>query len=251
MATYLPIVTFHAIDDRPAVISFSPGLFERSMAQLHKCGYRAVSLVEVIKCVQLSIPFPERALAITFDDGYQSVYQQAFPVLQRYGFSATIFLTVGKDRSAKASDRLPHMGERSMLSWGEIREMQQCGIEFGAHTITHPDLTRLSPKLAENEICDSKAIIENALSAPVASFAYPYGRYDDCCREIVSHHFLGACSDRLGLVGTNADLYAMERVDTYYLRSEKLLSLMPSVLFPLYVKARNIPRRIRRAVRVA
>jgi peptidoglycan/xylan/chitin deacetylase (PgdA/CDA1 family) len=138
-----------------------------------------------------------------------------------------------------------------MLSWGEIREMRRSGIEFGAHTLTHPDLTRLSVKLAESEICDSKAIIEDALSTPSASFAYPYGPYDIRCREIVSPHFVCACSAQLGLVHASTDLYAVVRVDAYYLRTENLFSLMSSALFPLYIKARSIPRRMRRAIQVA
>jgi peptidoglycan/xylan/chitin deacetylase (PgdA/CDA1 family) len=250
LASYLPILTFHALDDRPSVISFTPQLFERGMARLHGAGCRTLSLLELADCLRGCLSFPKGSLALTFDDGYRSVYDHAFPILQRYGFSATVFLTVGGKRNWIDSDRLPSMCDRTMLSWGEIREMRRSGIEFGAHTLTHPDLTRLSVKLAESEICDSKAIIEDALSTPAASFAYPYGRYDIRCREIVTHHFVCACSDQLGLVHASTDLYAVERVDAYYLRTEKLFSLMSSALFPLYVKARSVPRRIRRAIQL-
>lgn len=245
-----PVLTFHAVDDRSSIISFPPALFERGMARLKKSGYRTLSFLQVVDHVRRGHVFPKRALALTFDDGYQSVYDEAFPILQRHGFSATVFLTVGKNGSRGDGERLPSMCDRTMLSWREIREMQRCGIEFGAHTLTHPDLTRLSSKLAESEIRDSKAVIEDALSIPVTSFAYPYGRYDHRSREIVSHHFFCACSDRLGLLRSSSDLYAMERVDAYYLRSERLFSLMSSTLFPLYVKARSVPRRIRRAVQL-
>ena len=250
MTRSFPVLTFHAIDDRPSVIAFSPRLFERGMADLHRAGYRTLSLLQLVDCLRRGVSLPDRSLALTFDDGYQSVYEHAFPILQRYGFSATVFLTVGRSRNTMASQRLPSMCERSMLSWGEIREMERWGIECGAHTLTHPDLTRLPLKRAESEICESKAIIEDALSAPAASFAYPYGRYDDRCRELVSHHFVCACSDKLGFVYRNSDRYTIERVDAYYLRAEKLLSLISSALFPLYIKARSVPRRIRRAVQL-
>ena len=247
MVNSLPILTFHAVDDLRSIISFPTQLFQHGMARLHDKGYRTLSLLELIDCMRSGVPFPERSLAITFDDGYQSVYQHAFPILQRYGFSATVFLTVGK-RSGRGSDRLPSMCDRSMLSWGEIREMQRSGIEFGAHTLTHPDLTRLSFELAESEICDSKAIIEDVLSTPAASFAYPYGRYDSRCHEIVSRHFACACSDRLGLVRLISDPYAVERVDTYYLKSERLFSSLFADWFSCYVWARAVPRHFRRAV---
>jgi peptidoglycan/xylan/chitin deacetylase (PgdA/CDA1 family) len=246
MVTTFPVLTFHALDDRPSVISFSPRLFERGMRRLYDRGYRTVNFPELVEHLRSDKPFAERSFLITFDDGYQSVYERAFPILQRYGFSATVFVTVGRKASGIVSGRLPSMSDRNMLSWGEIREMQRSGIEFGAHTLTHPDLTRVSLELVKSEICDSKAIIEDALSASPASFAYPYGRYDNRCREIVSQHFICACSDKLGLVRTKSDLYAIERVDTYYLRNERLFGTVWTELFPWYIRARSIPRRIRR-----
>jgi len=136
----LPVLTFHAVDDQPSVISFPPRLFERGMALLYDCGFHALSLLEVVERLRQGLPFPERSFAITFDDGYQSVYQHAFPLLQRYGFSATVFLAVGENGNHTGSERLPSMCERSMLSWHEIREMHYRGMTFGAHTLTHPAL---------------------------------------------------------------------------------------------------------------
>ncbi len=185
---------------------------------------------------------------ITFDDGYQSVYDEAFPVLQRYGTPATVFLTVGEKWAAQPGVRLPGLEGRSMLSWQEIREMQRSGITFGAHTLTHPDLTRLPAERVESEICESKAIIEDALSAPVTCFAYPFGRYDRQSCEIVRQHFASACSDTLGLVTADSDRYALERVDAYYLRTDRSFDVVLTRLFPWYIRVRSIPRRIRRAL---
>jgi peptidoglycan/xylan/chitin deacetylase (PgdA/CDA1 family) len=177
MATSIPVLTFHAIDDRPSIISFPPPLFQRSMAQLHNTGYRTLNLTELVDSLHQALPFPERSFAITFDDGYQSVYEQAFPILERYGFSATVFLTVGANGKQMETERLPSMCERSMLSWHEIKEMHRSGIAFGAHTLTHPDLTRLPIQDLEAEVVSGKAVIEDALGTQVTSFAYPFGRY--------------------------------------------------------------------------
>ncbi|MEX0802270.1 MAG: polysaccharide deacetylase family protein [Candidatus Binatia bacterium] len=250
MATSIPILTFHAVDDRPSVISFAPRLFESGISRLHGAGYRTLSLLELVDCIRRGVSFPERSLALTFDDGYQSVYDHAFPILQRYGFSATVFLTVGKMREKTAAERLPSMEGRSMLSWREIKEMQRWGIAFGAHTLTHPDLTRLRVDQLEAEVVSGKDVIEDALGAQVNSFAYPFGRYDQQCREIVSRHFVCACSDRLGLLRAGSDPYAMERVDSYYLRSEKLFAAIPTKFFPLYIHARAVPRQLRRTVKL-
>ena len=125
--------------------------------------------------------------------------------------------------------------------------MQQSGIDFGAHTLTHPDLTHLPLDRVKAEVCDGKAIIEDALSAPVPSFAYPYGRYNDQVRDMVREHFSCACSDELGLVRQGSDLYALQRVDAFYLRSDCLFSIMPTRYFPWYIRVCSVPRRVRRA----
>ncbi len=249
MAASMPILTFHALDDRSSVISFSPRVFQRGMAKLHVSGYQTLSLLEAVDCLRRSVPFPDRSFVITFDDGYQTVYDEAFPMLQYYGMSATVFLTVGEKGTAKPSGQLPSLNDRSMLTWRQIREMQQWGIAFGAHTLTHPDLTHLPFAQVEAEVRGSKAIIEDALGARVHCFAYPYGRYDHRSCEIVQQHFTCACSDELGLINASSGPYALERVDAYYLRSDRLFDVMLTKLFPWYIRGRSIPRRLRRTFR--
>jgi hypothetical protein len=121
-------------------------------------------------------------------------------------------------------------------------------IRFGAHTLTHPDLTRLPAGRVEAEVGDSKSIIEDALGAPVVCFAYPYGRYDGTSREIASRHFECACSDRLGLITVKSDAFALERVDAYYLGTDRLFDILLSNSFSRYIWTRSVPRRIKRAL---
>ena len=247
MAARLPILTFHAIDKRSSVISILPTVFQCAMAKLHAGGYQTLRLMEATDYLQRGAPFPDRSFVITFDDGYQSVYEEAFPVLEGYGMPATVFLTVGEKGVASPRGRLPSLAGRSMLSWKEIQEMQRTGIDFGAHTLTHPDLTHLSSDQVKAEVCKAKSIIEDVLGVPVTSFAYPYGRYNGRVREIVQEHFACACSDKLGLAGQGSDVHALERVDAFYLRTDRLFSMMLTRFFPWYVWACSIPRRVRRA----
>ena len=132
-----------------------------------------------------------------------------------------------------------------MLSWSQVREMRREGIHFGAHTLTHPDLTRLPLERAESEICESKIIIEDALGEPVETFAYPFGRYDGRCRKIVSQNFTVGCSDELAMITARSDRFALERVDASYFRRDRLFDIILTPLFPWYVSVRGIPRRIR------
>ena len=143
MARSLPILTFHAWDDLPSVLSFPTDVFVRGIRKLYGNGFRTLSLETAVSCARDGAEFPERALVITIDDGYRSVYEFAFPVLQEFGMTATLFLTVGADR-AKGNARPPAVDGRSMLCWKEVDEMHRYGFSIGAHTLTHPDVTRVS-----------------------------------------------------------------------------------------------------------
>ena len=135
-----------------------------------------------------------------------------------------------------------------MLAWGEIREMQRAGMNFGAHTLTHPDLTRLPTPRIEREMIASKTVLEEALGEPVTSFAYPFGRYDSRSHHLARQHFVCACSDRLGFVNAGSDLHTLSRVDAYYLRRAWLLDSLATPWFPWYIRACSIPRCARRGM---
>lgn len=242
------MLTFHSVDDQSSVISFSPRLFKDGLARLREHGYHTIDLMDAVGMVQRREMFPERCFVITFDDGYRNAYSEAFPVLQQSGMSATVFLTVGETLTS-GSSRLPSQSGRDMLSWDEIREMHATGsIRFGAHTLTHPDLTKLPAGRVEAEVRDSKSLIEDALGTPVVCFAYPYGRYDVRSRQIASRHFECACSDTLGLITGKSDAFALERVDAYYLRTDRLFDVLLTNSFSRYIWARSVPRRIKRAL---
>jgi len=244
MAVSLPVLTFHDLDNRPDPISFQPAAFRKGLSRLREKGFRTLPLAEAIKSIKEKKDFPDSSLVITFDDGFRSVYTEAYPALQENGFSATIFLITGRKR-IRPGECLPSHDNRSMLSWEEVREMESSGMDFGAHTLTHPELPLLSPGEMEREILDSKTIIEDFLSRPVTSFAYPFGRADRRIRETVREHFQGACSAELGLVSSGSDPWFLERVETFYLRRERHFDLLSSSLLPWYLRARGLPRRIR------
>ena len=247
-AARLPILTFHALDDADrSAVAYAPAAFARALEVLHYLAPHALELTEAGARLRARTPFPPRAVVLTFDDGYRSVYDVAFPLLVRYGFSATVFLAVGRGGTG-AGDRLPSMNGRAMLSWGEIRAMHRAGITFGAHTLTHPDLTRLPLHRAQEEIWESKARIEDALGAPVTTFAYPFGAADREIRRAVAERFECACSDRLGLVSSRSDPFALERVDACYLRTVGLVEMVFTERFAWYLRARSLPRRVRRAL---
>ncbi len=248
MNTLLPIFTFHALDDGAEPIAMAPQAFASGLRTLHAKGFRAIGLGQLAQCLAHRLPFPERSVVLTFDDGYASVYEHAFPILQQYKMTATVFVTTSSNKFQAGDTPFTSMNGRVMLSWRQVRELRSYGIEIGAHTLTHPDLTRLAPAHARGEILRSQSLLQDALGAPVVSFAYPFGRYDRTAYEIAKQHFACACTDRLELVNRRSNAHLLGRVDAYYFRNAAWFRLAPTAFLNWYVRARAVPRNLRRAV---
>jgi len=141
MSQLVTILTFHALDDARTVTSFAPTLFERMVRILRASALPVISLADAMLGLRGEVALPERSVVITFDDGYRSVYEVAFPILREHRRPATVFWTGGRaegDQSRGGSGpgtRLPSMDGRVMLTWVEIQEMHRSGMDFGAHTL--------------------------------------------------------------------------------------------------------------------
>ena len=159
----------------------SPEVFRQHMELLQSEGYRGVTLstgVEILR-TKTGVPPIERItvtngaggklVVLTFDDGFRDFHATAFPVLQQYGFGATVFLP-----TAFIGEEPCQFKSRDCMTWGEIRELHDAGIEFGSHTVNHPRLVDLNWAEIEKELCDSKSEIERRLNTAVRTFAYPY-----------------------------------------------------------------------------
>ncbi|MGA2670076.1 MAG: Ig-like domain-containing protein, partial [Dehalococcoidia bacterium] len=117
------------------------------------------------------------AVTITFDDGYQSQYDIAYPVMNQYGFKGTLFVITGIVNSS------------GILNLQEIQEMHSHGWEIDSHTVTHPYLTQLSQSQLEAELANSKSwIVNNSLGGSIA-LAYPYGNYDGNVASTASKYY--------------------------------------------------------------
>jgi peptidoglycan/xylan/chitin deacetylase (PgdA/CDA1 family) len=236
----VPILLYHNLDEGASVVSLRPEQFAWQMRWLHERGYQAVRLSEIVRHLRHEGALPRKAVAITFDDGFESVYQIAASVLSRYGFSATVFLVPAFCSQTNTWPGQPRgVPSYPLMSWGQICELDRSGIEFGAHSVHHQRLDRLALEEATVEILDSKARIEDRLGHAVPHFAYPYGRYNAAVKAIVSQAFAGACAAWPGLVGTGSDPWELPRIDVLYVARTPLFRQMGSHFFGPYLVLRR------------
>lgn len=209
-----PILLYHHMGsiERRSRSYLDPKLFERQLAYCAESGFSVVDLASMVENIRAGRANPSESVAITFDDGWYDNYTRAFPILQRRGVSATVFLVSGR------------IGLEGYLGWKEIREMRRAGIRFGAHTVSHPYLTELSISEARNEIGDSKKALEDGLEEEVSLFCYPYGFLNGAVRDLVEEAgYRGACCNSPGRLWPDGDAFALKRVTMTYRMDNRLM----------------------------
>jgi peptidoglycan/xylan/chitin deacetylase (PgdA/CDA1 family) len=206
----LRVLFYHRISDDPDELAVSPRRFRRQMDFLSSQSYRVVDVVEAARLLETGAAMP-KTLALSFDDGYLDVAEQALPILSERGFRATVFVPTGViDGWARLSwyERPP-----PLLGWDEIVELDREGtLRFEAHSLTHPNLLMLRDAAAREEILGSKVALEARLGRPVEAFSYPYGLYGIRERGLAeAAGFRVAVSCEPGLNTRRTDRYALRR----------------------------------------
>jgi peptidoglycan/xylan/chitin deacetylase (PgdA/CDA1 family) len=185
----IPILMYHGISDQlddqlhPYFRTVtSPARFQEQMAILKESGYhvitfsKAVALLKEMSMMQLNGDFlggtkssaiNGQYVVITFDDGLQDFYINAYPILEKFGYSATVFLTTQFLNGSFITGQ-------NCLSSSEITELAQKGIEFGSHTVSHPLLVELPKEKISYELRESKKTIEQEVAQPISLFSYPF-----------------------------------------------------------------------------
>ena len=177
--------------------------FEGHLAELTSEPYRVLPLHEIVEALESGTALPDFALAITIDDGFRSVYTQAWPRLKAAGLPFTLFIT---------SD-VHDQGLPDYMSWEELREMAADPlVTIAAHTKTHAHLVGLLKAEVEAEIDRSMARYEAELGLVPDLFAYPYGEYGLATREVVvAAGYRAAFGQQSGPLGPSSDRFALPR----------------------------------------
>jgi peptidoglycan/xylan/chitin deacetylase (PgdA/CDA1 family) len=172
----IPILTYHRFaEDCTSPLCMPAKTFELQVRYLKENGYHVITAQELYSFLGYRQGLPQKSVLITMDDGYRSVYNIAYPILKKYGYTATLFIYTSFVGVSKMA-----------ITWDQLKEMQTNGFTIGSHTIYHSDLTK--PKDAETEqeyiarvkeeLHGSKKIIDKKLSQDTYFLAYPFGYYD-------------------------------------------------------------------------
>lgn len=234
------ILTFHSIDDKGSVISYSPDNFRLLLDVLEK------QQIPVLDLDTLLAPGTRKGVAITFDDGMRSVYRNALPVLRDHNMPAHLFLTTDAVNSATPWPRDAADGHTfEMLNWDELAALQAGGISIECHTRTHPDMRTLTETQMQQECEQADELIGSHLGRRPRYFAYPFGYHNRKVRDFARPRYRGTVTTELRQLGDNMDSAALPRLDAYYLQSPRLIQNIDSLLLKGYLSARNILRNIK------
>jgi peptidoglycan/xylan/chitin deacetylase (PgdA/CDA1 family) len=204
----VPILVYHSVmphhpgqTAEQRVLNVDDAVFETQMRYLVDGGYHVVSFAALVDALVGRDTLPNRAVVITFDDGWGNQYRHAFPILRRFGLTATFFVfttPIGKDPK--------------LMTWEQLRELQDAGMTIGSHTRTHPVLPDYHAAL-HNEVQMSREDIKEHLGRAPDFFAYPFGAWDSLSAAWArTAGYRAARTYRGGAWNSPSDLYHLRAV---------------------------------------
>jgi peptidoglycan/xylan/chitin deacetylase (PgdA/CDA1 family) len=220
----VPVLLYHHVGPpragTPPGLTVSPEQFERQVRWLSKRGYVGIRAADWVAWCREGKPLGPKPVLMTFDDAYADIADYALPVLKRHGFGAVVFVVTGQIGGENKWDQVSGSAPLPLMTAEQIRYWANQGIEFGAHSRTHPDLTQLTTDRLAEEVGGSGEDLARLLGRKVVSFAYPYGPYNEAaCRSAQRAFDLAFTTDE-GLNYLGTDLHRLRR--THILPNEAL-----------------------------
>lgn len=232
----IPVLAFHQVSDdfswsitRQKLIQF-----ERGIGFLGQEGYKSVSLSEMNKG---NFKPNEKTVILTFDDGYEDFYLNAYPVLKKHGFTACVFIITGYIGQKNNWDYNWGRYKRRHLDWSQIIEISESGFEIGSHTVNHPDLTKIPNPYLTYELKVSKQMLEDKLNRRVDYLSYPFGRYNRYVQDEAERSgYKGAFALSAIPKGDKFDGFSVPRRGVYLLDSPLTLKVKVSQNWMLWME---------------
>lgn len=215
----LPILMYHSIsDDGPGPVSLPRRIFKDQLAVLADAGVRGVTVSDYMDARRNGRSLEPGSVVLTFDDAYQDFADTAWPELQKYGWTATVFvpiMPVDRDRPWDCGDG----HDRRLMTWTSVRDLAGEGVEMAAHSMRHLDLTALPHAAALAEIMDSGRALEQQIGRRTQGFAPPFGRITATLRRELPASYAWCAGARLARATAQSDVYDLPRIEMWYFRS--------------------------------
>jgi peptidoglycan/xylan/chitin deacetylase (PgdA/CDA1 family)/GT2 family glycosyltransferase len=192
-------------------LTVSPERFERQIRWLARRGYAGIKPSDWLNWIRRGTSLPKKPILVTFDDAYADTADHALPILRKYGFSAAVFVVTERLAATNTWDEVQGCGTLQLMTGEQIQYWARQGIEFGAHSRTHPHLSKLPASELAAEVVGSKDDLTALLGYPPVSFAYPYGEYNDAVCDLVRGNFDLAFSVEEGLNYLSGDPHLLRR----------------------------------------
>jgi peptidoglycan/xylan/chitin deacetylase (PgdA/CDA1 family) len=209
----VPVLVYHNIGkEARGRLVLGVDVFTEQMKYLKAHGFRVVSVAEFVEWLQLRRQLPRKTVVLTFDDGYRSFREHAYPVLKELGFTATLFVYtdyVGAGRNA--------------LNWDDLKALTAEGFDVQAHSKSHADLRRGDHesdvhygRRMQAELIEPPRVLARSAGRPVSFLAYPYGRVDDAVlAKVKDHGYLAAFTVRRESNPAFVDVLRISRSQVY------------------------------------
>lgn len=186
--------------------------FKLHMEILQRLGYTTITFRDYSLFLENKLNLPKKPIILTFDDGYESIYKEVYPIMESYGMCGVIFVLGDKTMKHSVWD-FPNTEPQPLLNEQQIIELHEAGFEIGSHSLTHADLTTLSREKAWDQISRSRMLLEILIGAPVNTFAYTYGKVNSAIKELVKEAgYKFACGTYTGPPLINKDHYEIRRI---------------------------------------
>lgn len=205
----IPIITYHYVenvkDPKDTIrqgLDIVPFVFDKELKAISESNYKMIFVKDIPKIVSGEIPYSSQSAALTFDDGYEDFYTDAFPLLKKYKIKATIYIVYD------------FIGRKGFMNEKQIKEIIDSHlVEVGGHTLDHLYLKLLSKNVVVKQVLDSKKALEEMFKIKIESFAYPYGAFNQDTINIVrSAGYTSAVSEITDINQSNTNLLYLSRI---------------------------------------
>lgn len=207
----VPTLMYHCVDDEiKAKNIVTRQRFAEQLAALIDSGYKTITLEHYVEIVRNKIPPQEKSILLTFDDGYEDFYINAWPILQKFDAKAVVFLVTEYIGQLNWwNHKVPYF--KRHLSWSQVADLKEKGISFGGHSTAHHNLAKFDADYIRQDLVVNKSAIEQQIGSPIQAFCYPYGDYTEAAQSVVRELFSVAFSVNQGSLDYHIDRYAINR----------------------------------------